>query len=259
MYRNQYDTDVVTWSPQGRVFQIEYAMEAVKQGTTVVGARNNDIVVLVCIKKSTSKLAWYQRKLYKIDDHIAAAVSGITADAKVVCSYLRSECLNHSFTFDAPIPMNILVNKLGLKSQLNTQEYGRRPFGVGMLLAGFDETGPHLFETCPSGNNVEYYSIAIGSRCQASKTYLEKHFEEFPQCDKNKLILHLLRALKVSLPSDQVMSQENVDIAIVGKECPYTELSEGEKLKYLQIILQEQPPLIETAENQEGVTSMNLG
>ncbi|KAK6590982.1 proteasome A type subunit [Cryptosporidium xiaoi] len=259
MYRNQYDTDVVTWSPQGRVFQIEYAMEAVKQGTTVVGARNNDIVVLVCIKKSTSKLAGYQRKLYKIDDHIAAAVSGITADAKVVCSYLRSECLNHSFTFDAPIPMNILVNKLGLKSQLNTQEYGRRPFGVGMLLAGFDETGPHLFETCPSGNNVEYYSIAIGSRCQASKTYLEKHFEEFPQCDKNKLILHLLRALKVSLPSDQVMNQENVDIAIVGKECPYTELSEAEKLKYLQIIVQEQPPLIETAESQEGVASMNLG
>ena len=260
MYRNQYDTDVVTWSPQGRVFQIEYAMEAVKQGTTVVGARNKDTVVLVCIKKSTSKLAGYQKKLYKIDDHIAAAVSGITADAKVICSYLRSECLNHSFTFDTKIPINILVSKLGLKSQLNTQEYGRRPFGVGMLLAGYDQTGPHLFETCPSGNNIEYYSIAIGARCQASKPHLEKHYEKFQECDKNQLILHLLRALKASLSSDQEMNQDNVDIVIVGDKCPYTELSDDEKTKYIQIIIQEQPPLIETApDNREGLTSMSLG
>lgn len=258
MYRNQYDTDVVTWSPQGRVFQIEYAMEAVKQGTAVIGARNNDLVVLTCIKRNTSKLAGYQKKLYKIDDHIGAAVSGITADAKVICGYLRSECLNHLFTYDSHIPLNVLVNKLGLKSQINTQEYGRRPFGVGLLIAGYDESGPHLYETCPSGNYFEYYSIAIGARCQASKTYLEKHFEEFSQCNKDQLILHTLRALKTSLSSDQEMNQQNVDIAIVGKDCKYTELSEEEKVKYLHVLNQEQPPVIEQVDEGDS-TSMQLG
>ncbi|KAH8581823.1 proteasome subunit alpha type 1 [Cryptosporidium sp. chipmunk genotype I] len=258
MYRNQYDTDVVTWSPQGRVFQIEYAMEAVKQGTAVVGARNNEMVVLVCIKRSTSKLAGYQKKLYKIDNHIGAAVSGITADAKVLCNYLRSECLNHSFTYDSPIPLNTLINKLVLKSQLNTQEYGRRPFGVGLLLAGCDESGPHLFETCPSGNCFEYYSIAIGSRSQASKTYLEKHFEEFANCNKDQLILHALRALRSSLSSEQEMNQENVDVAILGKNYIYNELLEEEKVKYLQIINQEQPPVIEQIDESQAASSMQM-
>lgn len=258
MYRNQYDTDVVTWSPQGRVFQIEYAMEAVKQGTAVVGARNDEMVVLACIKRSTSKLAGYQKKLYKIDDHIGAAVSGITADAKVICNYLRSESLNHSFTYDSPIALNTLINKLVLKSQINTQEYGRRPFGVGMLLAGYDESGPHLFETCPSGNCFEYYSIAIGSRSQASKTYLEKHFQEFANCDKDQLILHTLRALKSSLSSEQEMNQENVDLAIVGKNYIYSELTEEEKIKYLQIINQEQAPVIEQIDESQIASSMQI-
>ncbi|KAF7457916.1 putative proteasome subunit alpha type 1 [Cryptosporidium felis] len=258
MYRNQYDTDVVTWSPQGRVFQIEYAMEAVKQGTAVVGARNNEVVVLVCIKKNTSKLAGFQKKLYKIDDHIGAAVSGITADAKAVCSYLRSECLNYSFTYDAKIQLSTLVNKFSLKSQVNTQEYGRRPFGVGILLAGYDESGPHLFETCPSGNCFEYYSIAIGSRSQASKTYLEKHFGSFPNCDRNQLILHCLRALKSSLSSDQEMNQENVDIAVVGKECVYSELTEEEKMMYIRTIGQEQPPIIEQSNASQSPASMQV-
>lgn len=258
MYRNQYDTDVVTWSPQGRVFQIEYAMEAVKQGTTVVGARNNEIVVLACIKRSTSKLAGHQKKLYKIDNHVGAAVSGITADAKVICGYLRSECINHSFTYDSPISLNTLVGKLVLRSQVNTQEYGRRPFGVGMLLAGYDESGPHLFETCPSGNCFEYYSIAIGSRSQASKTYLERHFKEFPICDKDQLILHSLRALRSSLSSEQEINQENVDVAIVGKSYIYSELTNEEKMRYLQTINQEQPPVIEQINESQTDSSMQM-
>ncbi|OII71571.1 proteasome subunit Alpha type 1 [Cryptosporidium andersoni] len=260
MYRNQYDTDVVTWSPQGRVFQIEYAMEAVKQGTAVIGARNNDIVVLACIKRNISKLAGFQKKLYKIDDHIGAAMSGITADAKVLCSYLRYECLNHSFTFDSPMPLSKLVSNMGLKSQICTQEYGRRPFGVGLLIAGYDQDGPHLYETCPSGNYFEYYAMALGSRCQAGKTYLEKHFEEFNLCDKDHLILHTLKALKACLSSDQDMNKQNVDVAIVGRNCPYIELSEDEVMEYLRIINQEASPIINQVDetNNEEPTSMQL-
>jgi len=66
-----------------------------------------------------------------------------------------------------------------LEAQVNTQEYGRRPYGVGFLVIGFDESGPHLFEFSPSGNSYEYYAMSIGARSQSAKTYLEKHYEEF--------------------------------------------------------------------------------
>ena len=65
---------------------------------------------------------------------------------------------------------------------MNTQEYGRRPYGVGLLVIGQDKQGPHLYEFSPSGNSYEYYAMSIGARSQSAKTYLEKHYEKFMDC-----------------------------------------------------------------------------
>ncbi|KAL8429445.1 hypothetical protein Efla_007429 [Eimeria flavescens] len=81
MYTNLYDTDCITWSPQGRVFQVEYAEQAVTQGTCCVGLRSQTQAVLCTLKKSSSKLAGHQQKLFCIDDQVGVAISGITADA----------------------------------------------------------------------------------------------------------------------------------------------------------------------------------
>lgn len=118
MFRNQYDTDVTTWSPAGRLFQVEYAMEAVKQGSAAIGLRSKTHVVLATVNKANSELSSHQKKIFKIDDHIGVAIAGLTADGRVLSRYLRSECINYSFVYESPLPVGRLVVQLADKAQV---------------------------------------------------------------------------------------------------------------------------------------------
>jgi len=217
MYRNhQYDMDCITWSPGGRILQVEYAMEAVKQGTPVLGLRSKTHVVLCSFKRAQSELASHQKKVFKIDSHLCIGISGLTADARVLAEYMRSECLNHKYIFDAPMNVGRLVSQIGDKSQQKTQSASKRPYGVGLLVAGVDESGPHLFETCPSGNYFEYQAMAIGGRSTSAKTYLERHFDKIADCDANALIQHALEAMNATTSSDAALTVKNTSVAIIG-------------------------------------------
>lgn len=199
MFRNQYDTDVTTWSPAGRLHQIEYAMEAVKQGSAAIGLRSSTHVVLGTLLRAASELSSYQRKVFKIDDHMGIAIAGLNADGRVLSRYMRNECINHKFVFESPMPVGRLVTQVADKSQVSTQRASARPYGVGLLVAGYDESGPHLYNTDPSGNYFEYYAMAIGARSQAAKTYLERKFEGFKEASLDELVKHALFAVKESL------------------------------------------------------------
>ncbi|CDJ56165.1 proteasome subunit alpha type 1, putative [Eimeria maxima] len=228
MYRNLYDTDCITWSPQGRVFQVEYAKQAVTQGTCCVGLKSDSYVVLCSLKKSPSKLAGHQQKLFCIDDHVGVAISGITADAKVLCEIMRNACLQHKFTYDTEKPAARLALLVADKCQNNTQRSGKRPYGVGLLIAGCDASGPRLFENCPSGNYSEYNAIAFGARSQASRTYLEKHFQTFPAATLDDLLLHAVKALKASMAADTELTADCLCVGIVGRGQPWRELNHEE-------------------------------
>merc|ERR1719408_357059 len=117
-------------------------------------------------------------------------IAGLTADARVLAEYMRNECLNHRYIFDAPMNVGRLVAQVADKSQQKTQNSSKRPYGVGLLVAGIDEKGPHLFETMPDGNYYEFHAMAIGGRSTSAKTYMEKHFESFKTMDSNTLIQH---------------------------------------------------------------------
>jgi 20S proteasome subunit alpha 6 len=110
MNKSPYDTDVTVWSPQGRLFQVEYAMEAVKQGSCVVGLRSNKHVVLVAYRARQSDFASYQQKIFPVDDHVGCAISGLTADGRVLHSFMRSECMNHQFVYEADLNIGRLVD-----------------------------------------------------------------------------------------------------------------------------------------------------
>jgi 20S proteasome subunit alpha 6 len=116
------------------------------------------------------------------------------------------------------IPLSRIVNDIADKAQNNTQHYGRRPYGVGLLIAGVDDTGPHLFEFMPSGMVQEYLGCAIGARSQSARTYLEKNFESFADCSKEELVEHGLKALRDSLPQDKELTVDNLSVAVVGVE-----------------------------------------
>ncbi|XP_033190323.1 proteasome alpha6 subunit isoform X1 [Bombus vancouverensis nearcticus] len=217
MFRNQYDSDVTVWSPQGRLHQVEYAMEAVKLGSATVGLKNKTHAVLIALKRASSELSAHQKKIFPIDKHMGISISGLTADARMLSRYMRTECLNYKYSHDDLLPVSRLLASLGNKLQTCTQRYDRRPYGVGLLIAGYDDQGPHIYQTCPSSNYFDCKAMAIGARSQSARTYLEKHLNELLSCDLDELIKHGLRALRDTLPNEVDLSVKNVSIAVVGK------------------------------------------
>jgi 20S proteasome subunit alpha 6 len=138
--------------------------------------------------------------------------------------------------YGAPIQAGRLVIDLADMHQQCTQSYVRRPYGVGLLVAAYDQTGPHLYLTEPSGNYFEYIAMAIGSRSQTSRTYLEREFETFANCSLDDLIKHALRALASTLAGDAELDTKSASIAVVGKDRPF-EIIEGSALQvYLDAI-----------------------
>lgn len=236
MFRNQYDNDVTVWSPQGRLHQVEYAMEAVKQGSATVGVKNKSHAVLVALKRATSELSAHQKKIIPIDDHCGMSIAGLTADARMLSRFMRTECLQNRYSHNSALPINRLVSVLGNKMQVCTQRYDRRPYGVGLLVAGYDEMGTHIYQTCPSANYFDCKAMAIGARSQSARTYLEKHLKSFSDCSLEELIKHALLALRDTLPNEVDLTTRNCSIAVVGKETKF-EIFEDEKVgPYLQSI-----------------------
>lgn len=228
MYRNQYDMTAMIFSPAGRLHQVEYAMEAVKQGSAALGLRNKEFAVLASFNRAASELASYQQKIFKVDDHMAIAISGLIADGRTLYKYMIEECLNHKYVYETPMPIGRLVSMLADKMHYYTQNYGRRPYGVGLLVAGVDQTGPHLYQADPSGNFYEYIAQAMGARSQSSKTFLEREYQTVDDMKLNDLIKLALRSLKGS--ATEKLTSRNCSIAYVGVNTPFT-LLEDEKLK----------------------------
>ncbi|XP_012889577.1 PREDICTED: proteasome subunit alpha type-1 [Dipodomys ordii] len=232
MFRNQYDNDVTVWSPQGRIHQIEYAMEAVKQGSATVGLKSKTHAVLVALKRAQSELAAHQKKILHVDNHIGISIAGLTADARLLCNFMRQECLDSRFVFDRPLPVSRLVSLIGSKTQIPTQRYGRRPYGVGLLIAGYDDMGPHIFQTCPSANYFDCRAMSIGARSQSARTYLERHMSEFIEC--NSILTHCSMFIFVTYFVHFVISPQNVSIGIVGKDLEFTIYDDDDVSPFLE-------------------------
>ncbi|CCF60051.1 hypothetical protein KAFR_0I02720 [Kazachstania africana CBS 2517] len=235
MFRNNYDGDTVTFSPTGRLFQLEYAIEAIKQGSVTVGLRSKNYACVVALKRNADELSSYQKKIIKCDDHMGLSLAGLAPDARVLSNFLRQQCNYSKLVFNRDLSVEKAGFLLSDKAQKNTQSYGGRPYGVGLLVVGYDKTGPHLLEFQPSGNVMELYGTAIGARSQGSKTYLERVLDEFKELedeDPESIIKVGVQAIQQSL-KDEVLNTDNLSIGIVGKDLPFT-VYDGERVaKYL--------------------------
>merc|ERR1719479_185880 len=132
------------------------------------------------------------------------------------------------------------MNDTGIKMQNCIQLYNRRPYGVGLIVAGCDDLGPHIYQVCPSANYYECKAMAIGARSQSARTYLEKHLDEFLDCDLELLVAHGLRALRDTLPNEVDLSNKNVSIAVVGKDTDFTIYEDAKVDRYLELIAGEE-------------------
>ncbi|KAK9452322.1 nucleophile aminohydrolase [Limtongia smithiae] len=234
MFRNSYDNDSITYSPTGRLFQVEYALEAIKQGSAALGLVSKTHAVIVALKRNAEELGSYQKKIIPIDKHLGIALAGLAPDARVLSNFMRQQAMMSRMVYGRPIPVSRIVTDIGQKAQRNTQTYGRRPYGVGLLVAGVDETGPHLFEFQPSGTVLEYYGAAIGARSQSARTYLERNFESFPEATVDELVMHGLTALRDTLPQDKELLSANTSIGIVGADMEFKLYDNDEVAPWLE-------------------------
>jgi len=176
---------VNTFSPEGRLFQVEYAIEAIKLGSTAIGLQTSEGVVLAVEKRVTSPLIEAQsiEKIMEVDKHIACAMSGLIADSKTLIDRARVEAQNHWFTYNESMSIESVtqaVSNLALQFGDDDRDPGAmsRPFGVALLFAGVDEKGPRLFHMDPSGTFIKYSAKAIGSGSEGAQQALQEVYHK---------------------------------------------------------------------------------
>jgi proteasome alpha subunit len=175
-YQMGYDRAITVFSPDGRLYQVEYAREAVKRGTTAVGIKCTEGIVLIVDKRVSSRLleASSIEKIFKIDEHIGVASSGLVGDARALVDRARIESQINRVTYNEQIDVEALAKKLCDHMQTYTQFGGARPYGTALLIAGVSDDEARLFETDPSGTLLEYKATGIG----IGRTAVMKVFEE---------------------------------------------------------------------------------
>jgi proteasome alpha subunit len=174
-----YDRAITVFSPDGRLFQVEYAMELVNRGATILGIRCSEGVVLGS-EENVEPLeeAEYSWKLFKVDDHIGAAIVGLSSDARILIDQARVYAQSNKLTYDEPIDVEIVTKRISDIKQMYTQHAGVRPFGVSLIFAGVDKTGGRVFYTHPSGTYRGYKATAIGAGRETVLGILKDEYKE---------------------------------------------------------------------------------
>jgi len=222
-----YDRAITVFSPDGRLFQVEYAREAVKRGTTTVGLKFKDGAVLIVDKRIASRLMEPKsiEKIFQIDEHIGCATSGLVADARVLVDHARVTAQISKITYDEKISVEMLVKKICDFKQNYTQYGGVRPFGTALLIAGVDDQGVHLFETDPSGALVSYKAGSIGAGRNVVMEVFEEQYQEGMEMD-DAIVLGL-KALKKATEEEK-LNPKSVEIGIVRQGSNFRRLDDTE-------------------------------
>jgi proteasome alpha subunit len=228
-----YDRAITIFSPDGRIYQVEYAFESVRRGWTTLGIRSKSGVVVVVEKKSISPLidSTAVQKIFKIDDHIGASFAGIAGDGRVLVDYARMLALQHRFYYDEPIPVEYLAKQVCDVKQAYTQHAGVRPFGVAIIFAGVDEDGPQLVMTEPSGRYLKYYAVSIGEKSGAVTELLEKNYKYDLSMDET--ILLGIKAIAKIIEGE--VKPENIEAGYIStEEKIFKIMSKDEITEYLK-------------------------
>ena len=227
-----YDRAITVFSPDGRLLQVEYAKKTVSQGATAIGITCKNGVVLLADKRMAEKLIVPEsvEKIYQIDKHIGAAVTGIMSDGRVLMQKAQTKAQSHKITYDEKIDVVSLVKDICDQQHIFTQYGGARPYGVAILFGGVDTTGSKLFVTEPSGIYFEYKATSIGEGAPVVKKFLEENYKHDMSIEQS--IKLGLTALKKTLGSK--FKKERIDIATITKDEGYKKLKREEIEKYLK-------------------------
>jgi proteasome alpha subunit len=211
-----YDRGTSIFSPDGRVYQVEYAREAIKRGTPSIGVRTEGGTVLVANRQVRSPLIEEDsiEKLHRIDDHVAIASAGHVADARQLVDFAREQTQVNRLRYDEPIGVETLTKEVTDYIQRYTQSGGVRPFGVALMVAGVDRDGtPRLFETDPSGTPYEWQATSIGGDRETLQGYLEENYRNDLDLDGGVRL-----ALETLAQTSDEIDADTLEVTVVDAE-----------------------------------------
>ncbi len=227
-----YDRGITIFSPDGRLYQVEYAREAVKRGTASIGVKTDDGVVFAVDKRFRSPLMEREsvEKMHKADDHIGIASAGHVADARQLIDFARRQAQVEQLRYGEPIGVETVTKEVTDHIQQYTQVGGARPFGVALIIGGIEDGEPRLFETDPSGTSSEWQALAIGSGRSEMIDYLEENYQE--SMDLQGGIGLALKTLAESV--DGGLTPEGIGVATIDVETErFEEIGDDELDSYL--------------------------
>ncbi len=211
-----YDRAITIFSPEGKLYQVEYAFEAVRQGWTTLGIRTESCSAIVAEKRLLTPLMDIDGidKIFVVDGHVGMSFAGFGFDGRVLIDYARLAAVRHRLLYGEPIDVEYLTKMVSDIKQAYTQHGGVRPFGVALIVAGVDDRGPRLFLTEPSGQYFSYYAVGIGRGGQTVNDYLAKHYKKDLGVEET-LILGLKALSQVA---EEKLKPEYVEIGYADAE-----------------------------------------
>jgi proteasome alpha subunit len=227
-----YDRAITVFSPDGRLFQVEYAMELVNRGATIIGIRCPEGVVLGA-EESIEPLeeAEYSWKIFKVDDHIGAAIVGLSSDARILIDQARVYAQSNKLTYDEPIDVEVVTKRICDIKQLYTQHAGVRPFGVSIIFCGVDKSGSRVFGTHPSGTYRGYKATALGAGRETVVGILKEEYHDDMKLEETTKLT--IKCLAKALEARQLPPR--MKIAVIPSDTKKMEMLSDEKVeKYMK-------------------------
>jgi proteasome alpha subunit len=223
-----YDRAITVFSPDGRLFQVEYAMELVNRGATIMGIQCAEGVVLGSEENiEPLEEAEYSWKIFKVDDHVGAAIVGLSSDARVLIDQARIYAQSNKLTYDEPVDVEVVTRKICDIQQMYTQHAGVRPFGVSLIFGGVDKTGAHVFGTHPSGTYRGYKATALGAGRETVLAILKEEYRENLSLEENTKLT--VKCLVKALEARQLPPR--IKIAVISDSTKKLQMLADEKIE----------------------------
>jgi len=227
-----YDMTPTMYSPDGRIYQVEYAMETVKRGTIAIGICSKDGVLMAVEEKArTLQTADITQKIFQVDFHIGVAAAGYIPDARIQVDSARFFSQGTRMTYDESVEVGIVAKHLADQSHQFTQYGGVRPNGVSLIIAGIDQKGESIYVTDPSGTYVQFAAIAIGAGADDANDFLEKYYNSDMSMDEAAS----LAIATINLKAEQKDQITDIKMAMVtNKTKVFEKISESDLKNYSQ-------------------------
>ena len=228
-----YDMTPTMYSPDGRIYQVEYAIETVKRGTLAIGIKAKDGVIMA-VEEIPRKLqaVGITQKIFQVDDHIGVAAAGYIPDARTQVDDARTFSQSHKLIYDEQVDVDTVAKHLADKCHQYTQYSGVRPFGVALIVAGVDQRGNVIYVTDPSGTFVAYAAVAIGAGSEEVNSFLEKHYKE----DMSIEDASALAIAAIDMKGEQKEETKHIKMAqITSSRKTLEKISDADLEKYAKI------------------------